>query len=493
MFSNTAYEALYQYIGLELHSRFIQVITSHQVFGAILLLIFAIMFFLTSSRFFSRYLPGSIVKRKSVPLSQFARIIFCLFIGLSLLRVSGSTSVKQFNGSSWHENQYVKSKATNIAPEYQVSFLFDLISRSLEECARLLTKIVDQMFQSTHSELEAPDFFYKAVMFAGTSTISDPATKAAVSLYTSDCIERILPLVGGKQGIDSLDSMFKRDDPVDQKLATLKIERPGQPPTNCFQVKQEVEEKLFSYATAQNDGVSPLIEQHIHPTFFTPANYKNLKTSMFLVDHYLDEREGLLGIQKASQLPGGAARIYQYVSRFFGFDTIPSLFGRRDGHGAALAAQRAQEFSENLTRAPHVAGFIKMLLIAIFPWLVFGIVAGHFRILALWMIAYGSVLLWAPIWNLLYHVMMGVSLSSETLKAFGELTDGISLYSASLITSRMNYMYAVYSWLQLLVGVSFSGSVLWFARPLIADSKGSEAPEFIESAGKLTSTVGRVI
>ena len=64
-----------------------------------------------------------------------------------------------------------------------------------------------------------------------------------------------------------------------------------------------------------------------------------------------------------------------------------SLFGR-ETHGAALAAERSQEFSENLTRAPHVAGFIKMALIALFPWLIFPIVAGHWRILFWWMLGY---------------------------------------------------------------------------------------------------------
>ena len=46
MFSNTAYEAVYQYLGLELQSRFIQVITSQKVFLAAIVMIFGIMFFL---------------------------------------------------------------------------------------------------------------------------------------------------------------------------------------------------------------------------------------------------------------------------------------------------------------------------------------------------------------------------------------------------------------------------------------------------------------
>ena len=221
---------------------------------------------------------------------------------------------------------------------------------------------------------------------------------------------------------------------------------------------------------------------------------------MALVDHYLDEKESYLGIRKGSQPPGGAARIYQYINRFFSWDTLTGVFTGRSGHGAALSAKRAQEFSENLTRAPHVAGFIKLLLIAMFPWLVFPIVAGYWRVLVYWYLLYLSVLMWAPIWTLFYHIIVNISLSAEVLKSFGHLSDGISLYSANLITSRMNYMYAVYSWIQLLVGVGFSGAILWFARPLLSDTEANSAPEFIESssrtasaAGAAASGVGRVL
>ncbi len=59
MFSNTAYEALYQYLGLELHSQFIAAITSEIFFKAMVLVIFGTAFFITTIRFFSRYMPGT--------------------------------------------------------------------------------------------------------------------------------------------------------------------------------------------------------------------------------------------------------------------------------------------------------------------------------------------------------------------------------------------------------------------------------------------------
>ena len=204
---------------------------------------------------------------------------------------------------------------------------------------------------------------------------------------------------------------------------------------------------------------------------------------MALVDQYVDGHESFAGIQKGAQPPSGAARVFQYLNRFFSWDHMTTLFTGREGHGASLAAERSQEFSENLARAPHVAGFIKMALIALFPWLVFPVVAGHWRVLGYWSLTYFSVLLWTPIWTLFYHIIVGISLSAETMTAFGKLSDGLSLYSASLLTSRMNYMFAVYSWLQLLLGAAFTSGLLWILRPVLSDGEGDRTPEFLGDAG----------
>ena len=65
MFCNTAYEAMYYYIGLALHSKFIEVITSQRIFLGAVTLIFGIMFFVTTVQFFSRYLPGALVTQRT--------------------------------------------------------------------------------------------------------------------------------------------------------------------------------------------------------------------------------------------------------------------------------------------------------------------------------------------------------------------------------------------------------------------------------------------
>mgnify|MGYP006275502671 CR=1 FL=1 len=492
MFSSTAYEALFQYIGLELHSRFIDVITSQRVFLAILIMVFATMFFMTTLQFFSRYLPGALVKRRQVPLSRYVKIVACLFIGLSILRIGTNTSVKKFNGESWHSNAYVVHKSHQVQQEYRVSFLFDVLSRSAEELSRLLNRVVDRMFKATNSELDAPSFFYKAILYAGATTLKGEDLRSSVKLYTDACVSRVLPLVGGKESLDRLDGVFRSDRDIDEKLAGLAVDSSDRHTRNCLDLKNEVRAKLGNEARKNGDEVSPLIDQYLSVTSVNDTTYQNLKMSMALVDHFMEDREAAFGIQRASQPQGGASRVFQYVNRFFSWDGLMSLFGR-GAHGAALAAERSQEFSENLTRAPHVAGFIKMSLIALFPWLVFPLVAGYWRVLVWWVVAYTSVLLWAPIWTLFYHVMTGITLSSETLAAFGELSDGISLYSANLITSRMNYMYAVYSWIQLLIGAGFTGSVLWFARPILSDQVEESAPDFVGEAGRVAGGVARIM
>lgn len=492
MFTNTAYEALFEYIGLELHQKFIEVLTSQRVFTALILMIFGVMFFVTTAQFFSRYLPGTLVKRRSVPLSRYVKIVACLMAGLSILRIGSTTEVKRFDGESWHSNSYVQGKSKGVREQYRVSFLFDVLSRTAEESSRLINRIVDQLFKTTNSELEAPSFFYKAIMFAGSATVKNPELRAQIELYSESCISRVLPLIGNKESLDRMDSVLGIDRIVDTQLSGLAVDVPGQTGNNCLKVKNEVRALLSAESESSGDQVSPLVDKYLSMTSLNPTTYKNLKMSMALVDHYMGERESFLGIQKASEPASGGARIFQYLNRVFSWDGVSSLFGR-DTHGAVLAAERSQEFSENLSRAPHVAGFIKMALIALFPWLVFVVVAGHWRILVWWSLAYMSVLMWAPIWTLLYHIMMGISLSSETMAAFGKLSDGISLYSANLITARMNYMYAAYSWIQLLIGAGFSGSILWFARPILSDSETESAPEFVGEATRTASMAGSLL
>ncbi len=483
MFSNTAYEALYEYLGLALHSKFIEILTSLKIFLAALMMIFGILFFLTTVQFFSRYIPGTWIQRRSVPLSKYFKIIACLFIGISVLKVESHTSVKRFDGASWHDNDYIKRKVIDVKPEYKVSFAFDLLSRTAEEVSALVGHIVDSLFSTTHSQLEAPNFFFKAIMVAGTSTIDDEDLKARIHFYVNECLDRVLPTVADAISKDRLDWFFGNLPSFDDKLREFVIPIAVGPPTTCLQVKDDVRFRLMNYAQSKGAKILPAITSQMPGGPLDVIQWENFQASSYLMNYFYDERESFMGLQKGAQPPTGAARILQYINRIFSWDTLVTIFsgGSTDGHGAALASRRAQEFSENLSRAPHVAGAIKMVLIFIFPWLVFLIVAGYWRVLVYWFLTYLSVLLWAPAWALFYHIMVNIALSAEQLEALGKLSDGISLYSAALITHRMNYLFSVFSWIQLLIGVALTGGLLIFLRPILADSQADNAPEFIDN------------
>ncbi len=105
-------------------------------------------------------------------------------------------------------------------------------------------------------------------------------------------------------------------------------------------------------------------------------------------------------------------------------------------------------------------GFITLL-----SWLIFALVASHCLVIVRWYTSYFSVLRWTPISALLYYIVTDTSLSAEAMAALGRPTDCFSLYSTVILTTRMNYTFAVYSCLQLLVGVTLTISVLWMVGP----------------------------
>ena len=493
MFTNTAYEAVYEYLGLQLHSKFIEIITAQKVFSGLILLTFGFLFLNTTLHFFSSYITGVLVKRRLVPLSKFIQIIVCLFLGMSVLKVGSSSVVKKFNGESWDANPYVHAQIPAVEPQYKVSFVFDLLSGTAEEFSAFLTRIIDSLFKSTNSQTDAPNFFFKAIMYAGSSTIDDPDLKNQIKFYTEECFDKVLPLIKEGSRDKKLNRFFGTDGSVDKALADIVLEqKENSVPYTCLDVKNEVHDKLKFYSQSKADGVFEKFSVDSKQLTFGTNAWANFQVSSLLVNHYLDSHEDLMGIQKPSELPTNSGKIFQYINRLFSFDGLLSLFGGRSLHGASLAASRAQEFSDNLSRAPHVAGFIKMVAIFIFPWLVFAIVAGYWKVLVYWFLVYFSVLLWTPIWTLLYHIIVGISLSSEVMEAFGSVSDGISLYGAELITSRMYQMFAVYSWLQLLIGTLFTGGLLYFVRPMLTDTQKDSAPDFLDDAGKTVHTGSKI-
>ena len=491
MFSNTAYEALYQYLGLELHSQFIAAITSEVFFKAVVMVIFAVVFVLTLIKFFSRYMPGALVTRRHVPLSSLVKVIFCLFLGLALLRVGSNTGVRNYYGESWSNNPYIKTRYGNVKDKVKVSLVFDLLNRTAEESSAFLGRIIDHVMARTHSQLSAPNFFYKAIMYSGSATIQDQDLKELVHFYTENCFEKTLPLIGEARARDKLNAFFNEDSGMDQKLSEIEIKTEADTLYSCLDVKNEVRASLKQYAIDHHVSFVRNSGKYVYPIRDEAA--QNMHMANMLVNHYLEDKEAALGIMKGSQLPGTTGRVFQYLNRLFSFDAILSILGLSESHGASEAAKRSQKFSEHLARAPHVAGLIKLVLVAVFPFLVFFIVAGKWKVLVYWFVLYLSVLLWTPLWVLFYHIMTSLAQSVEVMEELGRFSDGISLYGARLVSSRMYYFYSIYSWIQLLIATLTTGGVFFFLRPMLMENRQESAPEFIGGVSDATSKAGTAV
>lgn len=477
MFSNTAYEALYQLLGLELHAKFIELITGEAFFKGIILIIFGALFFITLIKFISRYVPGSIIDRRHVPLSKFLKIIVCLFLGLTILRVGTKTGVTDYSGKNWSTNPYVQGRFDNVQAEYRVSIVFSLISQTAEEITALLSRTIDKLFAKGNSQLGAPNLFYKAIMYAGITTIEDKDLKDQLQFYSEECFAKVIPSIDGYKK-NTQDNFFNKSSQIDEELRSLPLELGNGKVTDCYQVKESTVSQLMDYGREKSRGFQPVLPYLGLAYGGTPDKYfTNYVVSMGLVNYYSDKHEDRLGIQRGSEAPGAAGGFFQNISRVLGWDGLLGLTGNSEAIGASEAASRAKEFSEHLARAPHVAGFVRMCLIAIFPWLIFFVVAGNWRVLLVWFWIYFSVLLWTPIWTLLYHIMLGITMSAEMMESFGQLVDSVSLYSASIVNHRLYYMFSIYSWVQLLVASLTTGSVFLFIKPMLGHSTQESLPE----------------
>ncbi len=482
MYSSTAYEALYQYLGLAIHSKSIEFITSQAVFQGALLLTFGIVFIMTTIRFFSRYMPGNLVARKSVPLSRYFKIVLCLFLGVAVLKVGSTEEVKSFSNKNWSDNPYILHNNPDIQREYKVSFLFKLLSGATEEIGWAIGSMVDRLFQSSHSQLEAPNFFFKSIMYAGSSTIEDPKLRELIEFYTEECFQKTIVQLGNKKALDQLDGFFSDSSEIDRKLDQIPLAPNENPDYTCLSLKDEVNEKILEYARAKSPGMQELWPKYNQRVPHTPDFWTHVEASNFLRNYYIQKREDGQGIHKGAYLPGTSPTVFQSIKRFFSVDGFLATIGQRDVQGAGAAASRSLEFSEALHRAPHLAGLIKLALIAVFPWLVFLVVGGYWKALAYWVLTYLSVVLWAPMWTLLYHLVTNIALSVEVMEQFGKLSGGVSMYASQVIDYRINFLFVVYSYVQVLIGPMFTGAVLWFVRPLLANNQEERLDDFVGGA-----------
>ena len=487
MYANTAYEALYLQMGLQFQEEVTRWITSQVIFRAALIIIFGIAFFTFLVHFASRHIPF-FLRAHRAPMGSVVGLVLCLFMGISLLKVGSSMSPSNMAGGTWSQNPYIVSHVSNAKDQYRVSVVFRLLSASAEEIARALALLVDSTFSRTNPQATSANFFYKAMLGAAADSIDDSGLKSSIDFYTEECLSKVLPQYDPSTDGGFLDRYFSRVNGADQKLAMIPL---GNGPFgNCLELKSGMNQALTDYAHHRSSVYDRAVTEGSGlPRFWQGfgQNYENWVTSNLLVNHYLESREGAMGVEKGAELPGTGGRIMQYLNRAFSMDGVLSFLGRRDLKGASVAAKRSLELSDHFARAPHVSGFLKMLLIGFFPILVFFLAAGHWKPVVWWWMTYLSICLWNPLWALLYHVVTTLALNLETLEAFGRLTDGVSLYAAALVSSRLYQAFAVYSWLQLMIGPLFTGSLIMGLRPLLSDSAADTLPESVSSGAGLAA------
>ncbi len=495
MFSNTAYEALYKYLGLMFHSGSIEIITSEPFFKGLLLLLFGGLFLLTTWKFTARHIMGNLVKRYNVPLSQFVKIILCLVLGISILRIGSESQIKGYNGISWNENSYIQKRFGNANRDYKVSFIFDILSRTAEEISRYTAHAGEYIFGTeSDSYLNGPHGYAKAIMLAGSATIEDPEIQKQINSYTRNCIMRVYSKVNKAENEHiNLSGFYNGNSWINGMLDQIELSKTefGSAFT-CRDLKSNIRESLRRYTA----------KKKFYPTAGALENdpqarvsIANASMSSMLNNYYKDKKEGFWGVHKGSNPPGTAGTVFQYMNRFFSWDSFLSMIslGKWSNiHGASEAAERAQKFSELLARAPHIKGITQMVLIGIFPWLIFFVVAGKWKVITSWFWVYLSVCMWTPIWTIMYHVMNNISKSANVLSAYGSLSDGISLYSAELVLERIYYSYSVFTLAQTMVPFATTGMVLYFLRPILTETDSEHKPEFVDGAKNSASNIAGV-
>ena len=92
----------------------------------------------------------------------------------------------------------------------------------------------------------------------------------------------------------------------------------------------------------------------------------------------------------------------------------------------------------------------------------------------------------------MYHIMNQVSQTSDLLKAYGGLSDGISLYAAEVVMERIYYSYSILTLAQTMVPLFTTGLVVYFLKPILFETQSESSPEFIEDTKKSASNVAGI-
>lgn len=486
MFSNTAYEAYFVSLGVYIHAGITKFLSSDQFFRSLLLFISAVTLLILVFQYFSRHLPGSLFERRYISLSKLFKFVFCFFLGVSLLRLGTDVDFKKYSRDSWRENPYMSERLSKNDEDYRVSFVFDVLIRTIEEIGWGATKLVDRLMGESHSHLEAPDFFYKAIMLAGSSQIKDPKLKETIDLYSEECVERALA-----EGPDTFKEVnlgkFFTDDfmasELDLLYRSITFERDDGATYNCNDLRQAVNQGLYEESKSYEPVMNQLLTKAGLDQKISTNQMRNLEISSAVLNYYRSKREDWVGTKNEVKVPGGFGSTLQFLGKLVSIEGWARLFGNEDAAGASLAVDKAKEFNELLRKGPMIKGLVKMFLIALAPLLMFPIVAMRWKVLIWWVVAYSSVTIgWSVCWTFLYHTLTNFVASGSILTQFGKMSDAYSLSSAQMIMEDAYYFYSVIFTAQMMSAISLTGGSLFFTRSLLSDTRGDHMPEIVPVA-----------
>lgn len=490
MHSLTAIEAYFTYMGLYWYSEIAKFLASDHFVRALCLLVFGVLFLTTTVQLFARQMGSNVIGSSYVSVGSLVKVVVCYLLGLACLKVSNHQFVKDYSKESWSSSPYIVSRLGAVDKDIRLSLPVDLMVRSAEEVGWLFTKMTDWLMKGTHSNAESPNLYYKALMLAGATTIDDPKLRSKLELYSTDCIERLLPNYeritnDPKSGIDGLLNLSENNS-----AALSEIPLDGG--KTCFDLRQEVQNGLTRQAMPSMSWEDRIFSKMQESKGISTDQIMNYRVSSALLNFYIDKNEQGMGIVKGGEVQGVYGHILQYVGRLASHEGILRTFGFRDTAGVGVAVERAKEFNEQLRTAPMILGLTKAALLVLSCFLPFFIIALRWRVVVWWWCVYLSVCLWVPIWTGLYHLLTNVFVVPEVMKNFGRMTDAYSLYSAMLISDQAYYLSSIISWAQVAVGPGLSAMVGLFAGQWLLSSRGDHTPVAIQQVTEASTTVARV-
>lgn len=486
MFSNTAYEAYFVSLGVYLNSGITKFLASNEFFRALMMFIVAFTLMAITFQYFSRYLPGSLFERKFITLSKFGKFIVCFFLGVSLLQIGTNVDIKDYARKSWKSNPYLVDKLSKEDEDYRISFVFDLLIRTIEEIGWGATKVIDHLMSENHSHLKAPDFFYKALLYAGASQIESPELQEKMEMYSRDCVLKALtdyPQVEHKSWFGKLHSDALLPEKIDTIYRNTIFEKEDGSTYSCNDIRLSINQALHEESISK----APMIEQLLFNSGFkktmSTQTWVNMEISSRVLNFYRSQRESSVGIKEGAAVPGMMGSVLQFLSKVKSFEGIMRLTGNEDVAGASLAIDKAREFNDLQRKAPMIKGLVKMFLIGLAPLLVFAIFALNWKILVWWIVAYSSVTIgWSVAWTFLYHTMTNFVAAGNMMSHFGMLSDGYSLTAAKMIMEDAYFFYSVIFMAQMLSAAAMTGGALFFTRSLLSDNATDHVPDILPAA-----------